>query len=279
MGAIHRMTNSHYVSLLLAISIFLLSLCNCPSSCIKPLPTLHVSERTQIVRDFIAKRPVSPASIQYYKNLTFVALAPSLESDNKNDCILPKMLAALELGIRSIQNIGLAHNAIIDIKLIARDTFCSSVYGPIGLFEILTKYREINAVFGLPCDYVLAPIARYCGVWQIPVLTSGGNANDFNKKEESYPTLTRLKGATTKNLGHVVKAVTQHFNWSTTALIYANDDVKLKGNSLCFFCMSIVHDKLEKASVIQQGFDTSKLKGKSVETLLRKISKQARGEW
>ncbi|KNC29816.1 hypothetical protein FF38_01511 [Lucilia cuprina] len=213
-----------------------------------------------------------------YKQLIFAALLPSHELDNKNDCILPKVLSVLELAIHHVQRLGFAHNARLDITLISRDTNCSSVHGPLGFFEIYMQQPEINAVWGLPCEYVLAPISRYAGVWQIPVFTSAGNAADFQNKATSYPTLTRLKGAQANNLGNAVRAVIDSFNWTRTALIYQNEHTKIKGNSVCFFCMSVVHDRLDeyKASSYQQAFDTEQWKKADIERMLKTLSKQTR---
>lgn len=41
--------------------------------------------------------------------------------------------------------------------------------------------------------YVLAPVARFSGAWNVPLLTPGGQPNAFDKRKD-YPLLTRLKG-------------------------------------------------------------------------------------
>ncbi len=47
--------------------------------------------------------------------------------------------------------------------------------------------------FGPVCPYVLAPVARYSGVWDRPVLTTGGKASSFRGKVQ-YPLLTTVGG-------------------------------------------------------------------------------------
>jgi len=47
------------------------------------------------------------------------------------------------------------------------------------------------------CDYVIAPVARYAGRWEIPVLTPGAQAEAFRHKNQQYSTLTRLAGKET----------------------------------------------------------------------------------
>ncbi|KAH8271442.1 hypothetical protein KR018_010761, partial [Drosophila ironensis] len=235
----------------------------------------HKSQSTELVQHFRSKAATGTATVPP-RQLVFVALLPSVESDNKNDCIMPKVLPVLELGIRHIQRLGFEGGTHFDIQLISRDTFCSSKYGPIGFFEIYTQWPEVNAVFGLPCEYVLAPISRYADVWQVPVLTTGGNAKEFNKKSESYSTLTRLKGAQVNNLGNVVRAILNSFNWTRTALLYQNENAKVKGNSVCFLCLAAVHDTIEEHSVYQLGFDTSTWTKADITRMLKNVAMQSR---
>ncbi|KAH8346975.1 hypothetical protein KR059_003637 [Drosophila kikkawai] len=237
----------------------------------------HKSQSTELVQPFPSP-PMTPGHHGHVarRQLVFVALLPSVESDNKNDCIMPKVLPVLELGIRHVQRMGFVGGTQFDIQLISRDTFCSSKYGPIGFFEIYTQWPEVNAVFGLPCEYVLAPISRYADVWQVPVLTTGGNAKEFNKKSESYSTLTRLKGAQVNNLGNVVRAILNSFNWTRTALIYQNENAKVKGNSVCFLCLAAIHDTIEEHSVYQLGFDTTTWTKADITRMLKNVAMQTR---
>ncbi|XP_036673310.3 atrial natriuretic peptide receptor 1 isoform X2 [Drosophila suzukii] len=236
----------------------------------------HKSQSTELVQHFPSFPMIDHGHLAARRQLVFVALLPSVESDNKNDCIMPKVLPVLELGIRHVQRMGFVGGTHFDIQLISRDTFCSSKYGPIGFFEIYTQWPEVNAVFGLPCEYVLAPISRYADVWQVPVLTTGGNAKEFNKKSESYSTLTRLKGAQVNNLGNVVRAILNSFNWTRTALIYQNENAKVKGNSVCFLCLAAIHDTIEEHSVYQLGFDTSTWTKADITRMLKNVAMQTR---
>ncbi|KAH8417160.1 hypothetical protein KR222_005193, partial [Zaprionus bogoriensis] len=237
------------------------------------------SQRTQFVQHFpstVNHKSHHHGTHPIRRQLIFVALLPSVESDNKNDCIMPKVLPVLELGIAHVQRMGFVGGVQMDITLISRDTFCSSTYGPLGFFEIYTQWPEMNAIFGLPCEYVLAPISRYADVWQIPLLTTGGNAGEFSKKTESYSTLTRLKGAQVNNLGNMVRAILNTYNWTRTALIYQNENAKIKGNSVCFLCLAAIHDTIEKESVYQLGFDTAHWTKAYIIRLLRNVAMRTR---
>ena len=60
---------------------------------------------------------------------------------------------------------------------------------------IWQSYSWSSDVFlGPVCPYVLAPVARFSGKWNIPVLTMGGQASTFRQKEQHYPLLTTMGG-------------------------------------------------------------------------------------
>lgn len=208
-------------------------------------------------------------------NLTFVVLLPGVVADNQNDCILPKTMPVFELAIKKILQPGfLAAN--FDITLVSRDTFCSSVYGPLGFLEILLK-RQINAVFGLSCDYVLAPIARYNGVWEIPVITTSGLAKYFDVKTEYVPTLIRMMGGS-KGAGHAVLRVLNEFNWTAVSLIYQNSNDRTAGNSLCYFTMGALNELLGSISKTQHGYD-GQIDKHNITIALKKVQLNARSKY
>ncbi|XP_067635806.1 atrial natriuretic peptide receptor 1 [Eurosta solidaginis] len=233
--------------------------------------------KSEIIQKFKAPRHPHTTDTHHYAQYEIVLLAmlPYVEPDRHNDCFMAKMLPALELGIDMVQRRGF-HQAYIDFKLIARDSFCSSVYGPIGFYEVFLQQPNLNAIFGLPCEYVLAPISRYAGAYNIPVITTGGSASAFGKKAGNYPTLTRLRGTQGNNLGNAVFAIINEFNWTRTALLYESDNIDDKGYSVCFFCSYVIHEKLGARSVMQQGFDRNTWNGTKITNMLRKIEKEVR---
>ena len=50
-----------------------------------------------------------------------------------------------------------------------------------------------DVFLGPVCEYVLASVCRFAGVWNTPVFSPGGHPEDFNHKDK-YKTLTRLRG-------------------------------------------------------------------------------------
>jgi atrial natriuretic peptide receptor A len=61
------------------------------------------------------------------------------------------------------------------------------------------------------CPYVLAPVARYSGVWKTPILTTGGQANTFRSKDQ-YPLLTTV-GGTYNQFAVFFKRLLRQFQW------------------------------------------------------------------
>ncbi|XP_036328635.1 atrial natriuretic peptide receptor 1 [Rhagoletis pomonella] len=241
----------------------------------RAFPFVAKGVKSEFVQKFLAPRHNDPDDNYAQYHIILLAMMPSTEPDRNNDCFMAKMLPALELGIGMVQKRGF-HKAYIDFTLIARDSFCSSIYGPIGFYEVFLQQPDLNAIFGLPCEYVLAPISRYAGAYNIPVITTGGSASAFGKKAGNFPTLTRLRGTQGNNLGNAVFAIINEFNWTRTALIYESDNIDDKGYSVCFFCSYVIHEKLGARSVMQQGFDRNTWNGTKITNMLTKLSKEVR---
>ncbi|XP_055387784.1 atrial natriuretic peptide receptor 1 [Condylostylus longicornis] len=202
-------------------------------------------------------------------NLVFVILLTYDEIDNANDCIMSNVMPTIELAIIKIQeNSDLVYKP--NVTVIARDTFCQSTFGGIGLFEIYSQYPTINVIFGLSCEYVLAPISRYAGVWEIPVISTSGRAISFNVKENHYDTLTRMMGSSDM-AGNAVKLLLNHYNWTITAILGQNiiKDPTKTGNSVCYFCLGAVKHTLGDMSLVNEFYNTQMDKDNATKYLQR----------
>ena len=94
-----------------------------------------------------------------------------------------------------------------------------------------------DAFFGPVCDYVIAPVARYAGIWGIPVLTAGAQAEAFRYKSEHYPTLTRMMGSH-RLVGEALRHILERFGWKIAGLLYHNHAMaSSRGNSECHFTL------------------------------------------
>lgn len=79
---------------------------------------------------------------------------------------------------------------------------------------------EVDVFFGPILDYALAPIARQSMFWNIPIMTSGGMAADFQKERQTmYPMLTRIS-ASFNSLAKSFRALFTMFEWDKVKLMY-----------------------------------------------------------
>ena len=79
------------------------------------------------------------------------------------------------------------------VQILYRDTNCSSTLGPLAAFDFYTT-SNVDVFLGPVCPYVLAPVARYSSIWQIPVLTTAGQEESFDHKD-GYRSLIRMNGS------------------------------------------------------------------------------------
>ena len=73
-------------------------------------------------------------------------------------------------------------------------------------------FRLLPDVFlGPVCPYVLAPVARFSGVWETPIMTTGGQVNTFRNRDQ-YPLLVTV-GGTYNQFAKFFKEVLKKFKW------------------------------------------------------------------
>lgn len=238
-------------------------------------PPKNRSKKTEQITHFRTNE-ISYVSGSQQRELYFVVLATGSVKNNDNDCILYKLLSTMELAIQHIQKLKFV-GVNIDITLISRDTFCSSTYGSIGFFEIYSNFKnKINAIWGLPCDYVLAPISRHASVWEIPILSTSGRSRAFDDKLFTYSTLTRLMGGVGA-MGESMKGFINYFNWTKSAFIVQNSDEDV-GNSVCFLCIISIDEKIGSKGLKSYKFSKELSEQNAVEAL-SKMSQSARSKY
>uniref|UniRef100_A0A665XB08 Guanylate cyclase n=1 Tax=Echeneis naucrates TaxID=173247 RepID=A0A665XB08_ECHNA len=82
-------------------------------------------------------------------------------------------------------------------------------------------YIRPDAFFGPGCVYPLASVGRFASHWKLPLITAGGAAYGFDKREE-YRTIVRSGPSTTK-LGNFATVLHTHFNWTSRAAVIFHD--------------------------------------------------------
>lgn len=82
-------------------------------------------------------------------------------------------------------------------------------------------YNRPDAFFGPGCVYPLASVGRFASHWKLPLITAGGPAYGFDKRDE-YSTIVRSGPSTTK-LGDFACVLHTHFNWTSRAVVIFYD--------------------------------------------------------
>ncbi|XP_014203598.1 atrial natriuretic peptide receptor 1-like [Copidosoma floridanum] len=132
-----------------------------------------------------------------------------------------------------------------------------------------------DVFLGPVCEYVLAPVARYAGVWGIPVLTAGGQADAFRHKREHYPTLTRMMGSH-RLVGEALRFILRGFGWKVAALLFHNHALaSSRGNSRCHFTLGAVYTALNQTSAYKS-FNQEIATPRDYRDLLTFVAKSAR---
>ncbi|EZA53250.1 Atrial natriuretic peptide receptor, partial [Ooceraea biroi] len=132
-----------------------------------------------------------------------------------------------------------------------------------------------DAFLGPVCDYVIAPVARYAGVWGIPVLTAGAQAEAFRHKGEHYPTLTRMMGSH-RLVGEAMRHILRRFGWKIAGLLFHNHEMaSSRGNSECHFTLGAVYTALNQTPV-HRSFNQESTTAEDYRNLLTFVSKSAR---
>lgn len=179
-----------------------------------------------------------------------------------------QILPAVTHAVRQAENRGVAK-----LNLVYRDTNCSSTTGPLAAFELYRR-EYVNAFLGPLCPYVLAPVARYAGVWDIPVLTGTGHNSNFDRKTPNYRLLTRMNGSYTK-VGRAVVEVLKTYNWTVASLLFHNFSDRSRGNSECYFAMGALYTSMEKRPH-HHDFDENALKDVNYQVILRILTQSSR---
>ncbi|GFS48878.1 atrial natriuretic peptide receptor 3 [Trichonephila inaurata madagascariensis] len=144
-----------------------------------------------------------------------VRLAVLAPDDDSLPFSLHKILPAILYAVRTLLRQGGR-----PMEVLYRDTQCSSTYGPLAAFSLYNAGLA-DILLGPLCPYVLAPVARYSSVWGLPILTAGGQNDNFDHKEPHYKLLTRMNGSYSQ-IGTIVLQVLAKFNWKVVALLFHN---------------------------------------------------------
>ncbi|XP_068082292.1 atrial natriuretic peptide receptor 1 [Anabrus simplex] len=203
-----------------------------------------------------------------------VRLAVIAPSDPNHEQSLSRVLPSVQLAVRKVSDPVEGTLPGWDIRIEYRDSKCSSIHGPLAAFDFYIN-RSADAFLGPVCDYVIAPVARYSGVWGIPVLTAGGQADHFRFKQGQFPTLTRMMGSYSL-VGEALRHILHVFGWQVAGLLYHNHGVTSPlGNSVCHFTLAAVFTALNQTPA-HRSFNEDTATAQEYRELLKFVSKSAR---
>ena len=199
-------------------------------------------------------------------------------------------LWAMELGVRdaivyAIDNINRDPHFLPNHTLVASfsDSKCNDVIGPLVAIDMYYK-EVVHAFIGPACPYVVAPIARFSPIWNIPVITGGALVRAFSEKSE-YSLLTRLSGAYSQTQD-VMLRIMQHIGFKHTATLYANNlnqNALTMGKSDCWFVIEGLYRALLQVGEVESISDYTQIAFDEKEPfnateLLLELSVKTRGE-
>lgn len=205
----------------------------------------------------------------------FSVLAP--QNRESHEQTMQTILPSIQLAVLHVADPRHGRLPGWNISLTYRDTNCSSTDGPMAAFDL---HNVSDAFLGPVCDYVIAPVARYSGVWRIPVLTGGGLVANFELKFE-YPTLTRMMGSFSL-VGQAVQSILKNFNWTVAGFLFNNYAAATgKGNSNCYFTLSSVYKSILSptggtSDMKQESFDEDTVTPLKLKEQLIAITRRAR---
>ncbi|KFM63266.1 Atrial natriuretic peptide receptor 3, partial [Stegodyphus mimosarum] len=179
-----------------------------------------------------------------------IRLAVLAPGDESQPFALHKVVPAVRYAVQTLVRQGGR-----PMEVLHRDTQCSSTYGPLAAFSLYNSGLA-DVLLGPLCPYVLAPIARYSAVWELPVLTAAGQNDNFDFKEPHYRLLTRMNGSYSQ-IGLIFLQVLKKFNWNIVALIFHNFDDRTIGNSNCYFTLGAVYTALGRKSYYKDFDETN----------------------
>ncbi|NWY34987.1 ANPRA protein, partial [Pheucticus melanocephalus] len=103
-----------------------------------------------------------------------------------------------------------------------RHGVCSEMAAPLVAVDLWLAHRPA-AFLGPGCVYSAAPVARFTGHWQLPLVTAGAEAHGFDDKSEEFGLTTRA-GPSHRKLGELGVQLHRRFNWTRRALLVYWDE-------------------------------------------------------
>uniref|UniRef100_A0A8C4ID22 Guanylate cyclase n=1 Tax=Dicentrarchus labrax TaxID=13489 RepID=A0A8C4ID22_DICLA len=156
-------------------------------------------------------------------NITVAVMLP--DNHHKYPWALPRVFPAI---LMAHEDLHVKHGLLLDrhINILNYSTedpavgSCAESRAQVVAVDAKLYIRP-DAFFGPGCVYPLASVGRFASHWKLPLITAGGPAYGFDKREE-YRTIVRSGPSTTK-LGDFATVLHTHFNWTSRAVVIFHD--------------------------------------------------------
>lgn len=206
-------------------------------------------------------------------NVTEVQIAVLVSTNNSLMFSIDRISPAIDLAIEKVKHSDNLRS--IRIKANYYGATCDATQPPLAAFKFYMN-NEVDIFFGPVCEYALAPVSRYSFHWNIPVISPGGMAHDFQDKTE-FGSLTRV-GITFNGLSDSLLSMFRYYNWRKVYVLYNSNGLDNVTFRFCFFTVSALAFQLTKEN-ISYHFHILEKNGLNIkEVLLKGISTSIAGK-
>lgn len=143
-----------------------------------------------------------------------------------------------------------------------RDSNCSSA-DPMNHAINFYMEKNVHVFFGPVCDFSVAPVARQVKFWNLPLITAGAMARDFdNYRNEEYNLLSRVGPVNFKSLAIMIMHILEKNRWNTFKLIYDNEGQSEYINAFCVLAAGSLHYEIKarNPNISQDHFNINRVK-------------------
>lgn len=169
-----------------------------------------------------------------------VKIGAILPADDRRMFSIKHATLAIEYAVESLKN-NTDYLRDHTLSFSYGDSKCSPVYGMDEAIKFHINMK-VDLLLGPVCDYSLAPVARQAMVWNLPIITVGGLAQDFNDHRQSeYALLSRVGLVTVNAVTVAYLKMIKFFNWNKFKIIYDKDGQVEYMDSFCYLQSLALH--------------------------------------
>ena len=185
-----------------------------------------------------------------------IKIAAILPADSNRLFSSKRISPAIEYAIQHLQT----HTDLVrgyNFTVTYRDSNCSSA-DPMNHAINFYMEKKVDVFFGPVCDYSVAPVARQVKYWNIPLISAGAMARDFDDyRNVEYNLLSRVGPVNFKSLAIMMINVLEKYRWKGFKLIYDSEGQSEYMNAFCVIAAGSLHYEIKarKPNITQDHFN------------------------